>query len=188
MYASVQYVSSSVHPSQNVRLCTGNKRLDLEGPICTYVCRFTGTVRLPIFIQIDNVVDHNSKGKEFESSTLGSSNGIISQKVTDGTNIAFADTESRMWPFDWRIYIWNWSILKVMVKRCELHKYVKYDLYRRWYLLSTPNHCENHNMRPWLAISWWKLQIFTKLFQQIFLHLHGNYRRVALVVDSHIGG
>ena len=66
-------------------------------------------------------------------------------------------------------------------KRCELRKYVKYDFYKRWYLPSKSNHCENHTPRPWLAISWSKLQIFTKLFQQICLHLHGTRRRVALV-------
>ena len=65
--------------------------------------------------------------------------------------------------------------------RCELRKYVKYDFCGRWYLPSISNHCENHTLRPWLAISWLKLQIFTKVFQQIGLHLHGTHRRVALV-------
>ena len=66
-------------------------------------------------------------------------------------------------------------------KRCELRKHLKYDFYRRRYLPSKPNHCENYTLRPWLAISWSKLQIFTKLFRQICLHLHGTRRRVALV-------
>ena len=65
-------------------------------------------------------------------------------------------------------------------KRCQLRKYVKYDFYRRWNLPSISNHCENHTLRPWLAISWWKSQIFTKLFQQICLRLYGTRRRVAL--------
>ena len=75
------------------------------------------------------------------------------------------------------------QIFQILIsrKRCELRKYVKYDFYRRRYLPSKPNHCENHTLRPWLAISWSKLQIFTKLFQQICLHLHGTRRRVALV-------
>ena len=63
-------------------------------------------------------------------------------------------------------------------KRCKLRKYVNYDFYRRWYLPSKSNHWANHTLRPWLAISWSKLQIFTKLFQQICLHLHSTRRRV----------
>ena len=31
----------------------------------------------------------------------------------DRTNIA---TESRMWPFDWHIYVWSWPIPKTMIK------------------------------------------------------------------------
>ena len=46
---------------------------------------------------------------------------------------------------------------------------------------SKSNHCENDTQQPWLAISWSKLHIITKLFQQIFLHLHGTRRWVALV-------
>ena len=50
-----------------------------------------------------------------------------------------------------------------------------------WYLPSKSNHCEIHTLHPWLAISWSKLQIFSKLFQQICRHLHGTRRRIALV-------
>ena len=72
--------------------------------------------------------------------------------------------------------------ISIYRKQCELRKYVKNDFYRRWYLPSISNHCENHTLRPWLAISWSKLQILTKLFQQIFLRLHGTCRRIALVI------
>ena len=77
------------------------------------------------------------------------------------------------------------QILKILIsrKRREMRKYVKYYFYRRWYLPSKSNHCENQTLRPWLTILWSKLQIFTKLFQQICLHLHGTRRRVALVTN-----
>ena len=35
----------------------------------------------------------------------------ILQTVTDRTNISNANTESRMWPFDWHNYTWRWPIL-----------------------------------------------------------------------------
>ena len=74
-------------------------------------------------------------------------------------------------------------------KRCKLRKYVKYDFYERWNLQSESNNWENHTLRPWLAISWSNLQIFTKLFQHICLHLHGTRRRVALVIyRPHVSG
>ena len=74
------------------------------------------------------------------------------------------------------------QIFKMLISRkwCVLRKYVKNDFYRYWHLPSKSNHCENHTLRPWIAISWSKLQIFTKLFQQICLHLHRTCRRVAL--------
>ena len=50
----------------------------------------------------------------FESSTLGMSDVIISQTLTDRTNVAIA--KSRMWVFGWYINIWPWPILKVSVK------------------------------------------------------------------------
>ena len=40
----------------------------------------------------------------------------ISHTVTTRANIAIVNTESRMCPFDWCIYIWRSSILKVRVK------------------------------------------------------------------------
>ena len=55
-----------------------------------------------------------------------------------------------------------------------------------WYLPSKSNHCQNHTLQPWLAISWSKLQIFSKLFQQICLHLHGTRRRIALVLFKNL--
>ena len=66
-------------------------------------------------------------------------------------------------------------------KRCQLHKYIKYDFYTRWYLPSKSIHWENHTLRPCLAISWSKLQIFTMLFQQICLHLHAFRHQVAII-------
>ena len=39
----------------------------------------------------------------------------ILQTVIIRTNIATVNTESRMWPFDWHIYIWSWPILKVKI-------------------------------------------------------------------------
>ena len=47
--------SESVHAS--VRLCTANKRLAREEPILANVCRLTRYVRLPIFMQIVDVID-----------------------------------------------------------------------------------------------------------------------------------
>ena len=49
----------------------------------------------------------------FESNTFGSSYVIISQTAS---NIAIANTESRMWPLHWNIYNWTWLILKVKVQ------------------------------------------------------------------------
>ena len=60
------------------------------------------------------------------------------------------------------------QIFQILIsrKRCELRKYVKYNFYRHWYLPSKSSLCENHTLRPWLPISWSKLQIFTKLFHR----------------------
>ena len=66
-------------------------------------------------------------------------------------------------------------------KRCELHKNVKYDFYRCWYLPSIWNNCKNRILWPWPAFSRSKLQIFTELFQQIWLHLYSTRRRIAPV-------
>ena len=65
----------------------------------------TMVIRQPIFIHIVNVLDLHFQGQTFELSTSGSLYVIILQMVTDRTNIASADTGSRMWPFDWHIYI-----------------------------------------------------------------------------------
>ena len=67
-------------------------------------------------------------------------------------------------------------------KRYELRKYVKYEIYWRWYLPSKSNHCKNHTLRPPTSSFMVKSAIFTKLFQQICLHLHGTRRRDALVL------
>ena len=40
----------------------------------------------------------------------------IAQTVTDWASTAIVNTGSRMWPFDWHIYIWPWPILTVKVK------------------------------------------------------------------------
>ena len=40
----------------------------------------------------------------------------ISQTMRDRTNITIVNTESRLWPFHWYIYILPWPILKVKVK------------------------------------------------------------------------
>ena len=71
--------------------CTVNKRLDLVAPIFAHICNLTCYLCLPILIQIVNVIDLRFKGKKFELVTLGSSNMIISQKVTDRANIAIAN-------------------------------------------------------------------------------------------------
>ena len=73
-------------------------------------------VRQPIFAQIHKVLDLHFQGQRFESNTLGSSYGIILQTMTYRTNIAIVNTESHMWPLDWHVYIWPWSILKGRVK------------------------------------------------------------------------
>ena len=66
--------------------------------VFAHIGMLTRYLRVPIFIQILNVLDLHLNGKKFESSTLGSSKGILSQTVTDRTNITIANTESRMWP------------------------------------------------------------------------------------------
>ena len=52
----IMFGCSSVHPSvcpvTNVRLCTVNKRRDLEEPIFAHICMLTRHLRLPIVIKI----------------------------------------------------------------------------------------------------------------------------------------
>ena len=74
----------------------------------TFACPFLSTS----FI----VLELHFQGQIFESSTLGRSNMIISKAVTYRTNIAIANTDSRMWPLDLHIYVCPWFILKVRVK------------------------------------------------------------------------
>ena len=81
-----------VRPSRNVRLCFTSKRLNLVVHFFAHICKHTGYLRLLIFIQIVSVPDLHFQGKRFESDI-------------DRTNIAIANTESRMWPFDLHIYI-----------------------------------------------------------------------------------
>ena len=71
------------------------------------------------------------------------------------------------------------QIFQMLISRklCELRKYAKYDFYRHWYLPSNSSHCVNHTNNFVV-----KLQIFTKLFQQICLHLHGTCLRSAPVL------
>ena len=79
-------VRESVRPSPNARL-----QLDLdEKKMFAYVCVLVWYVSQQIFSQIVCVLDLHFQGKRFESSTSGSSYVIISQTVTDRTNIAFA--------------------------------------------------------------------------------------------------
>ena len=66
------FVSSCVRRSRNVRLCTTNKRLDLEAPIFAHLCTLTMYLCLPIFIQILNVPELQFKGQIFESNTMES--------------------------------------------------------------------------------------------------------------------
>ena len=127
------------------------------------------------------------------------SNGTIANVLLRGFDLIFQGQIFQMQiPLKWLAKHGHWTapfvvlcdvsllfqgqIFEMLIyrKRCMLRKYVKYDFYRRWYLSSKLNHCENHTLRSGLAISWSKLQIFTRLFQQICLHLHGTYRRVAL--------
>ena len=77
MFKSVRMYA---RPSQNVQLCTADKRLDFE---------------TPIFVHRPNVndFDFHFQGQRFESSTLSSSYVIISQTAT---SIAIANTESHI--------------------------------------------------------------------------------------------
>ena len=86
------YVRTYILPSRNVRLCTTNKRLDQEALFFAHICILRRNHSLPIFIQIANVLDLHFQGQRIESSTLGSSNVIISQTVTVRSNIAIANT------------------------------------------------------------------------------------------------
>ena len=84
---------------------TANKQLDLKVPIL-----HTYTYLQGLHVHNDRLsanfdpnhrrLDLHFKGQRFEWSTFGSSNVIISQTVTDCTNIAIANTESCMWPLD----------------------------------------------------------------------------------------
>ena len=79
--------------SQNVR-CTANKPLDLEASknlahICTSIRYFHQST----FIQMVNVFDLHFQGQRFESSTFERSYVIISETVTDWTQIAIANKE-----------------------------------------------------------------------------------------------
>ena len=66
------FVRPSLRPSRNVRLYTANKLLDLEAPIYAIICMLTSYVRLPMFIQIVNVLDLHFQGDIFELNTLAS--------------------------------------------------------------------------------------------------------------------
>ena len=79
---------ANLHPNHDF---TANKRLDVKVSIFANICMFIATVHLPIFIQIVDVVDFHFKSQRFESSTLGSSDVIILQTVTDRANIAIAN-------------------------------------------------------------------------------------------------
>ena len=87
------FVRPYVRPSRNVRLCTANKRLDLDTPLFAYVCTLTRYCRLLIFIQIVNVFDFQFQSQRLESNALASSYvksvvfvGTAETKRTDYTN------------------------------------------------------------------------------------------------------
>ena len=64
----VLFICSCVLPSRNVRLCTANKRMDLEVPIFAVICTrcmLTRYVRLQNFTQIFNVFDLHFQGQSF---------------------------------------------------------------------------------------------------------------------------
>ena len=112
------------------------------------------------------------------------SNRIISECLAKNAPYGF----HRFWYFPLNgaipvVVLWDISqffqgqIFQILMsrKRWELRKYVKYDFYARWHFPSKSNHCENHTVRPWLAISGSKVQVFTNIFQQICLHLHRRW-------------
>ena len=128
---------------KNVRLCTANKLLNVKYKFLkTYVVK----LHPPTFVQIVNVLCLSFQGQRFEWSTLRSSYVIISQTVTDWTNIAIDNTESRMWPFDLHIYVWHWQILKVGVKV----KYVKHCCCQEIQILKWPSHWQ-------MCIWYWRI-------------------------------
>ena len=81
MVLSSRVLRLCVRPSRYV--CTVNKRLDLEAPICAHIVVFTSYVRLPIFIQILNVLYIHFYSQRLKSSISGLSHVNISQTVTD---------------------------------------------------------------------------------------------------------
>ena len=74
----------------------------------------------------DIVVAHDNglllKVEDSNREHLARLNVIISQTVTDMVNIYFANTGSRLLAFDWYVYIWHLSTIKVKVKLiiCQL--------------------------------------------------------------------
>ena len=72
MLAGRMFVRSFIGLSRNIRLCTTNKRLNLDGPTFAHLCTRTRYVRRLIFIQILNVLDLHFQGQRFESNTLAS--------------------------------------------------------------------------------------------------------------------
>ena len=75
----------------NVRVCTANKRLDLQAPIfCTYACwqgTFASNFPSKSYTSLAYIFKVRYKASKMESSYV-----IISQTVTDRTNIASANT------------------------------------------------------------------------------------------------
>ena len=117
-------------------------------------------VRRTNFIQNVSVLDLNCQGKKFESSALGSSCVIISQTVTDRTNIAIVDLESRMWPFHWYDYILPWVILNVSVTITNISTN-NISLTFHWYIYVWPCPIMRSRLR-WSTFGLWK---FLKLWQ-----------------------
>ena len=84
---------ANFHPNHD---CYTNKWLDLEAQGFAHISMFTRSICPPIFIQIVNVVDLHFEGQRFKSSILGNSNVIISQTVTNMTNIDIANTSHQV--------------------------------------------------------------------------------------------
>ena len=105
--AGRRLVRSSIRTSLTKRTIIYNEQT--VGPRGSIFCTLMHVDKIPLpadFHPNGHVLDLYVQGQRFELNTLGSSNVIISQTVADRTNIAIANTESRIWPFDWHIYIW----------------------------------------------------------------------------------
>ena len=85
------FVRTYVRPSRNVRLCTGNKMAGPRGAIFCIHMQDEKVHSHANFHPNRQRLDLHFQGQRFASSTLGSSNMIIVQTVTDRSNIAIAN-------------------------------------------------------------------------------------------------